>query len=322
MEEDSRLRYVLVGALRGLSSCLIEGDIAQQALITFLMHLGWHESDDYVLASLERKLTVPSTLHMFAVADWLLVGDFQRRLSTWLLRLWMQSTHAVLAGIADVDAAVLEAALRAGLFHSASISEQALSAAGVANGLGMLAALLCDGETERKRQRTVKEGETFPIFVRVLSGKSLLIRNCSAETDVLTLKCLVVERTGIPEECIRLVFQGKPLADRQRLQDLGVRRDSTLYLTLAAHTVVNPKAPSQVRVRLYLNGDRPPQPTNNRVVVRDGMIIDDVVRDACHLMQIPCHPGRVVYKGAVLRPDRPVAYYQFPEEAMLHILLQ
>jgi hypothetical protein len=52
------------------------------------------------------------------------------------------------------------------------------------------------------------------------------------------------------------------------------------------------------------------------------MIIDDVVRDACHLMQIPCHPGRVVYKGAVLRPDRPVAYYQFPEEAMLHILLQ
>jgi len=236
MEEDAQ-RYVLSNALCGLAPCLTEGGIAQHALVTLLQHLGWNESDDHVLDSLERKLTVPSTLHMFAVADWLLVGEFTRRLSTWLLRLWMQSTQAVLAGIADVDATVLQAALRAGLFQSASISEQALSAAGEAAGQGVLAALLCDGEVARKRQRTeIRDGESFPIFVRV-SGRTLMVSDCSAQTDVLMLKCFVANRTGIPEECIRLIFQGKPLADAQRLKQLGVRRDSTLHLALAAHSL-------------------------------------------------------------------------------------
>lgn len=237
--EEGPQRYVISNALYGLSPCLVEGDIAQQALVVLLGHLGWNDSDERVLDSLERKLTVPSTLHMFAVADWLLVGDFSRRLSTWLLRLWMQSAHIMLAGIADVDAGVLQAARRAGLFQSASISEQALSKACTAAGLGTLAALACDGEVPHKRQRTeIKDGETFPIFVRG-SWRNLVISGCSAQTDVLTLKCFVADRTGIPEECIRLVFQGKPLADPQRLNQLGVRRDSTLHLALAAHSNLN-----------------------------------------------------------------------------------
>lgn len=133
-------------------------------------------------------------------------------------------------------------------------------------------------------------------------------------------------RTGIPEECIRLVFQGKLLADSLCFRQGGIRRDSTVHLALAAHAVVNPKAPNQVRLRLFGK-----YRLVSRVVtlpVSDAMTINDVARAACHLLDLPFSSKlskrdySLLYEGMKLCPERPLAMYKLPEDALLDLALE
>lgn len=71
--------------------------------------------------------------------------------------------------------------------------------------------------------------DSYPIFVRNLQGKSLMIAVHSNVT-ISMLKRLLYKREGVPVKMQRLSYEGKDLLDELTLKELNVRRDATLFL--------------------------------------------------------------------------------------------
>jgi hypothetical protein len=68
--ESGAGRYVLLDALHGMPSCLVQGTQCE-AVKTFLEHLGRPDSVDIVLRSLEQKLHASAefAVYIYAAAD-------------------------------------------------------------------------------------------------------------------------------------------------------------------------------------------------------------------------------------------------------------
>ena len=74
-------------------------------------------------------------------------------------------------------------------------------------------------------------GSNGSIWIKTLTGKTIEIENWQG--TVLDIKKEIQKKEGIPPEQQRLIFAGRQLEDSSHLvNDLNVRRDSTLHLVL------------------------------------------------------------------------------------------
>ena len=75
------------------------------------------------------------------------------------------------------------------------------------------------------------ERDTFLIFVRTLTGKTIFL-NVDDYDTVLYLKYLIYLFEGIPFDQQRLLFKGKQLDDDKMINKYNIQKESTLYLVL------------------------------------------------------------------------------------------
>lgn len=335
--EGGASRYVLLEALQGMPSCLSQGASAAEALVALFEGLGGREADSVVWERLEQKLSVQHALHWFAVADWLQADTCCKMISAWLLKMWMQSTHALVRELASVDESMLQAAVRSGIFRMASISENALLKFAKASRLKVLVRVLSEGLSERERNEAIDlEEEDFSIFVKS-SGQSLVVHNCTADMTVLALKDSVASRDGSPQACLRLVYAGKPLEDSRSLGECGIYRDSTVIACLASHVVIKPELPRRIQVQfsdacieVAGSGREPDAVRTSFVELIPGDTVADVASRALHhVFMASSHRGawpgclapHLVYEGNQLCSTKNIAMYKLPENALLDVIL-
>lgn len=82
----------------------------------------------------------------------------------------------------------------------------------------------------KPKQKTTPD-ETFQIFVRTLTGKTITI-DVSEKDTVHYVKHLIWEKERIPPESQTLAFQNKQLFDDNKLSFYRIQKESTLHLAL------------------------------------------------------------------------------------------
>jgi len=309
---------------------LWRGPLGMEALRMLVRHLGHPEDDKLVLDCLERELTVALAVHMHAVAHWLIAALLTQRLAAWVARVWLRAPRDLLNGLGEVDGLVLQAAVRAGLFRSACISESALckaaeSEVGKAEAtiarLRPLAALLIqEGVDPPSASAASVAGagagvveDMFPIFLK-FQGRSHVVSGCTTLTSTQELKSWAASRLGVPEMPQRLIFEGKLLSDSRCLGASGVRRDSTVHLTVAPE-MCRAKAPRSVLVN-FMDGE------SHLVRVSEMDTSDDIFQKILDHSEKDTSGGVLCYAGRVLHPVVPLANYHLPEAARLNVLLR
>jgi len=73
---------------------------------------------------------------------------------------------------------------------------------------------------------------TFPVTIRTLSGKSVVVKLKPTER-VRDVKDHLFRNEGIPPTQQRLIWNGKHLADERLLSEYGVNSGDTIHLVLA-----------------------------------------------------------------------------------------
>ena len=67
------------------------------------------------------------------------------------------------------------------------------------------------------------------VFVKTLTGKSLVIYACLDTEVVDGFKLKIQDKEGVPPEQQRLMYQGKELEDNRKLKDYGVEKGKHIY---------------------------------------------------------------------------------------------
>jgi len=317
---------------------LWRGPLGMEALRTLVKHLGHPEGDRLVFTCLERELSVALAVHMYPLAHWLLALPVTTRLAAWLASVWLRCPKTLLAGLGEADAVVARAAVRAGLFRSACIPEGALCKAAeaeiaraevnmdalvaqvaaekatIARLRPLASVLVQEGVDPVWRCPAVVEADMFPIFLK-FQGRSHVVTGCTAQTIAQELKAWAASRLGVPELPQRLVFEGRPLPDARCLGLAGVRRDSTVHLTVAPE-MCRGKAPRRVIVFV------PEGVQGETVWVSDTDTSEDVLQRIRAIDDRDTSGGTLCYGGRGLHPFVPLANYHLPEAAALHALLR
>ncbi len=69
------------------------------------------------------------------------------------------------------------------------------------------------------------------IFVKTLTGRKAAF-SCEQNEGVRELKQMLQEKEGIQVDQIRLIYQGKQLADAKKLSDYKISAGSTIHMVL------------------------------------------------------------------------------------------
>lgn len=75
----------------------------------------------------------------------------------------------------------------------------------------------------------LKHTDGIPIFVKTLTGKTITLE--AENTDTIgKIKTMIHEKEAIPEDQLRLMFDGKQLEGEKTLMEYNIEKDSTLQL--------------------------------------------------------------------------------------------
>ena len=82
-----------------------------------------------------------------------------------------------------------------------------------------------------RRSQRKENGNGMQLFVKTLTGKTILIR-CRPEDTIFTAKSKIQDREGIPIDQQRLIFHGRQLEEKWTLSKCKIGNESTLHLVL------------------------------------------------------------------------------------------
>ncbi|KAH6990106.1 ubiquitin-related domain-containing protein [Ilyonectria destructans] len=78
----------------------------------------------------------------------------------------------------------------------------------------------------------VQGSNAVRLFVKTLTGGTLVMDEISLATEILSFKILVWEKDGTPAESQRLIYSGKELENTRILSDYGIQAQSTIHMVL------------------------------------------------------------------------------------------